>query len=75
VRLLAEVHKQQDACLLGGPRSGWMLRDSEDAPGGVLYHGQHIGFGAVEQVGREEVAGQDRLGRGTSQVYRIAVAR
>jgi hypothetical protein len=25
-------------------------------PGGVLYHGQNIGRGAVEQVGREEVA-------------------
>jgi hypothetical protein len=40
-----------------------MQRDSEDAdaPGGVVYHGQYIGLGAVEKVGREEVARQDRL--------------
>jgi hypothetical protein len=33
-----------------------------DAPGRVLDHGQDIDLGAVEQVGREEVARQDRLG-------------
>jgi hypothetical protein len=42
MRLIAQVHKQV-ACLLGGPRPGGMLRDSEDAdtPGRVLDHGQH----------------------------------
>jgi len=57
--LLAEVHHQV-ASLLGGPFSGWMQYDSEnaDAPGGVLYHGQDICPGAVEQVGGEEVARQ-----------------
>ena len=63
MRLIAQVHKQV-ACLLGGPRPGGMLRDSEDAdtPGRVLDHGQHVHLGAVEQVGREEVTRQDRLG-------------
>jgi hypothetical protein len=43
--LFAEVH-QEVACLLGGPRAGWMLRDSEDAdaPGGVLNHGQDMAW-------------------------------
>src|ERR1017187_7804341 len=41
-----------------------MQGDSEDAdaPGRVLDHGQDVGLGAVEQVGGEEVARQDRLG-------------
>src|ERR1017187_2354747 len=62
VRLLAEVHDQV-AGLLGGPFPGRMQGDSEDAdaPGGVLDHGQDIGLGAVQQVGREEVARQDRF--------------
>jgi len=40
-----------------------MQRGSEDAdpPGRMLDHGQDVGLGAVEQVGREEVSGQDRL--------------
>jgi len=35
------------------PFPGWMHSDSEDADalGGVLYHGQDAGLGAVEQVG------------------------
>jgi hypothetical protein len=39
-----------------------MQGDAEDAdaPGGVLDHGQDISLGAIEQVGREEVAGQTR---------------
>jgi hypothetical protein len=43
-----------------------MQGDSEDAdaPGGVLYHGQDIGLGAVEQVDGEEVARQDRFSLG-----------
>ena len=47
-----------------------MQSDSEDAdaPGGVLYHGQDIGLGAVEQVGGEEVARQDRLGLGAQEL-------
>jgi len=51
VRLLAEIHGQV-AGLLGGPFPGWMHGDSEDAdaPGGVLYHGQDIGLGAVQQA-------------------------
>jgi len=63
VCLLAEVHDQV-AGLLGGPFSGWVQGDCEDAdaPGGVLYDGQDMGLGAVEQVGGEEVARQDRLG-------------
>jgi hypothetical protein len=67
VCLLAEVHDQV-ASLLGGPFSGWVQGDSEDAAGGVLYDGQDIGFGAVEQVGGEEVARQDRLGLGTQKL-------
>ncbi len=47
-----------------------MQGDSEDAdaPGGVLYHRQDMGLGAVEQVGGEEVARQDRLGLGTQEL-------
>jgi len=69
MRLLAEVHDQV-ASLLGGPFSGWVQGDSEnaDAPGGVLYDGQDMGLGAVEQVGGEEVARQDRLGLGTQEL-------
>jgi hypothetical protein len=39
-----------------------MQRDAQgsDAPRRVLDHGQDVGLGAVEQVGAEEVAGQDR---------------
>ena len=68
VRLLAEVHEQV-AGLLGGPFPGWMQGDPEDAdaPGGVLDHGQDVGLGAVEQVRREEVARQDRLGLGAQE--------
>jgi hypothetical protein len=64
MRLVAEAH-QEVAGLLGCPRSGWMLRDSEDAdaPGGVLDHGQDIGLGAVKQLRGEEIARQDRLGQ------------
>ena len=67
--LFAEVHDQV-AGLLGGLRSGWMQGDAEDAdaPGGVLDHGEHGCPGAVEQAGREEVAGQDRLGLGTQEL-------
>ena len=69
MRLLAEVHDQV-AGLLGCPFPGWMQSDAEDAdaPGGVLYHGQNIGLGAVEQIGREEVARQDRLGLGEQEL-------
>ena len=69
MRLLAEVHGQV-ASLLGGPFSGWVQGDSEDAdaPGGVLYDGQDMGLGAVEQAGGEEVARQDRLGLGTQEL-------
>jgi len=46
VCLLAEVHDQVPG-LLGGPVSGGMQGDSEDAdaPGGVLDHGQDVGLG------------------------------
>jgi hypothetical protein len=56
--------------LLGGPFAGWVQRDSEnaDAPGGVLYDGQDMGLGAVEQVGGEEVARQDRFGLGSQEL-------
>jgi hypothetical protein len=36
--------------------------ENADTPAGVLDHGQDIRLGAVQQVGREEVARQDRLG-------------
>jgi len=44
-------------------------RDSEnlDAPAGVLDHGQDVSLGAVEQIGGEEVACQDRLGLGAQE--------
>jgi hypothetical protein len=69
VRLLAEVHRQVPG-LLCGPLSRWMQGDAEDAdaPAGVLDHGQDIGLGAVEQVGREEFACQDRLGLGAQEL-------
>jgi hypothetical protein len=46
-----------------------MQGDPEDAnaAGRVLDHGQDIGLGAVKQVDREEVAGQDRLGLGAQE--------
>ena len=68
VRMLAEIHEQV-AGLLGGPVPGGMQHDSEnpDAPTGVLDHGQDIGLGPIEQVRREEVARQDRLGLGTQE--------
>ena len=68
VRLLAEVHDQV-AGLLGGPLPGGMQSDPEDAdvPGRVLDYGQDIGLGAVEQVDREEVVRQDRLGLGAQE--------
>ncbi len=52
------IRPKQVAGLLGGPRTGWMLRDSEeaDAPGRVLDYGQDVSLGAVEQVDCEEVA-------------------
>jgi hypothetical protein len=68
VRMLAEVHDQV-AGLLDGPFPGGMRSDSEnpDAPAGVLDHGQDIGLGAIEQVRREGVARQDRLGLGAQE--------
>jgi len=47
-----------------------MERDAEDAnpPRRLLDHGKHIGRGAVEQVGCEEVARQDRLGLGAQEL-------
>jgi|SRR5450755_4904014 len=69
IRLVTKVHDQV-ACLLGGPRARWMQGHSEDsdAPGRVLYYGQDIGLGAVEQVGREEFARQDRFGLRTQEL-------
>ncbi len=59
------IRPKQVAGLLGGPRTGWMLRDSEeaDAPGRVLDYGQDVSLGAVEQVDCEEVARHDRRKR------------
>jgi hypothetical protein len=34
----------------------------------VLDHGQDVGLGAVQQVGGEEVARQDRLGLGAQEL-------
>ncbi len=69
VSLLAEVHEEV-ACLLGGPLPGGMQGDPEDAdaPGRVLDYGLDMGLGAVGQVGREEVARQDRLGLGPQEL-------
>src|ERR1019366_4871140 len=69
IRLAAEVHDQVTR-LLSGPFAGWMQGHSEDtdAPGRVLYHGQDLGLGAVEQVDGEEVARQDRLGPRTQEL-------
>jgi hypothetical protein len=41
--------------------------EDADAAGRVLGHGQDIGLGAVKQVDREEVTGQDRLGLGAQE--------
>jgi hypothetical protein len=69
IRLFAEVYEEV-AGLLGGPLPGGMQGDPEDAdaPGRVFGHGQDIGLGAVGQAGREEVAGQDRLGLGAQEL-------
>ena len=69
IRLFAEVHEQV-AGLLGGPLPGGMQGDPEDADtaGCVLDHGQDVGLSAVEQAGREQVAGQDRLGLGAQEL-------
>ena len=66
---MSEVHEQVTS-LLGRPRTGGLQRDAKDAdaPGRVLYHGQDIGLGAVQQVGGEEVARQDRLGLGAQEL-------
>jgi HicA toxin of bacterial toxin-antitoxin, len=68
LRLLAEVH-QQVLGLLRGPLPGGMQSDPEDAdaPDGVLDHSQDVSLGAVEQIDREEVARQDRLGLGAQE--------
>jgi hypothetical protein len=42
--------------------------EDADASGRVLYHGEDMGLGAVEQVGREEVAGQDCVGLGVQEL-------
>ena len=47
---------------------GGMQGESKDAAGRVLDHGQDVGLGAVEQVGCEEVACQDRLGLGAQEL-------
>ncbi len=69
VRLRVKVHDQV-AGLLGGPFPGRMQSDPQDADAlaGVLDHGQDVSMGAVEQVGREEVARQDRAGLGTQEL-------
>ena len=66
--VLAEVHDQV-AGLLGGPFPGWMQSGSQDAdaPAGVLDHGQDVSRGAIEQVRREEITCQDRLGLGAQE--------
>jgi hypothetical protein len=42
--------------------------EDADAPGRVLDYGQDVGLGAVEQVGGEEVAGQDGPGLGAQEL-------
>jgi hypothetical protein len=46
----------------------WCDAEDADAPRRVLDHGQDVGLGAVEQVDREEVARQDRLGLRTQEL-------
>jgi hypothetical protein len=60
--VLVEVHEQV-TCHLGHPRVVGMCCDAEDSvpPGRMLDYGEDVGTGAVEQINREEVAGQDRL--------------
>src|SRR4029077_13973418 len=60
IRCASSPRSKEVADLLCGPLPGWMQSDPEDAdtPAGVLYHGQDIGLGAVQQPGREEVARQ-----------------
>jgi hypothetical protein len=67
--LVADV-LDQVAGLLGGPFPGGVQGDPEDAdaPGGVLDGGQDVGQGAAGQVGREEIAGQDRVGLGAQEL-------
>jgi hypothetical protein len=67
--LFAEVHEEV-AGLLGCPLPGGMGSEPEDAdaPAGVLDHSQDVGLCIVEQAGREEVAGQDRLGLGAQEL-------
>ena len=67
--LFTEVHEEV-AGRLGGPLPGEIRRDAEDAdaPGRVFYHGQDVSLGAVEPAGREEVARQDRVGRGAQEL-------
>ena len=76
VCLLGEVHGQV-AGLLGGPRPGGMHCDAEDAdaPSGVLDHGQDLSLGAVQQVGGEEIARQDRLGLRAWRAFGITASR
>ena len=54
----------------GGPFPSWVHGEPEDAYAAscVVDHGQDVGLGAVEQVGGEEVAGQDRLGLGAQEL-------
>ena len=67
--LHSEVHEQV-AGLLRSPFPARVQGDAEDAdaPGRVLDNGQHVSLGAVEQVDREEVACQDRLGLRTQEL-------
>src|SRR5258708_33381392 len=62
VCLLVQVHGEV-AGLVGGPFPGRVQGDPQDAdaPGSVLDYGEDVGLGAVEQVGCEEVACQDRV--------------
>jgi len=67
--LLVKVH-EEIAGLLSGPFPSRMQSDPRDAdaPAGVLEHGQDVCMGTVEQVSREEVARQDRVGLRTQEL-------
>jgi hypothetical protein len=69
-RPLVELH-QHVSCLLGNPCAGRMRGDADDMDpaGGELYEEQHVDPFEEHGVDGEEVAGQDRVGRGGEELF------